>query len=447
MTLPNVVLMVADDHGLDGGCFSGSFPETPSLDRLAAEAVRFTQAFCTTASCAASRSVILTGRHNHANGTYGHTHGCHHFACFDDVVSLPVMLRQRGYRTARVGKFHHAPEAVFRFDTVLPGSGRDDVRMAETCREFISGQEPFFLYWCSHNPHRDGRVLESDPTRPNRFGNPDTDFPGDRERVYNPAELRLPHYLPDTIEARAEWAQYCQSVSRLDRGIGRLLDILHETGKSGNTLVIYISDNGAAFPVAKTTLYEPGMHLPCLIRAPGGTRTGGTTCAALMTWTDLTPTILNYCGGVDAGQEFHGESLRPVLEDPRNPPARSEIYASHTFHEITGYYPMRVVRSSRYKFIWNIAHALTYPSASDLWRCSTWQGTLRDGLETFGPRRRENYLHRPAFELYDLEQDPCETVNLADDAAYADMVADFKEKLRAFQKSTHDPWIHKWEYE
>ncbi|HGE71413.1 TPA: heparan N-sulfatase, partial [Candidatus Poribacteria bacterium] len=77
---PNIVLMVADDHGLDTGKYGNYAIKTPNLDALAEDGVIVTNAFCTTASCAASRSVILTGLYNHANGTYGHTHGCHHFA-------------------------------------------------------------------------------------------------------------------------------------------------------------------------------------------------------------------------------------------------------------------------------------------------------------------------------------------------------------------------------
>ncbi len=443
---PNIVLLVADDHGRDGGCFGTAAPATPHLDALAQEGVQFTRAFCTTASCAASRSVILTGLHNHANGAYGHVHGAHHFSCFDQVVSLPVLLKEAGYRTGRVGKYHHAPERVFPFDVVLPGPGRDDVKMSENCRGFIAEAEPFFLYWCSHNPHRDGRTLDSHPCRPNRFGNPDQDFPGDAEQLYDENEIVLPSYLPDTPEARAEWAQYCQSVSRLDRGVGRLLQILRDTGKLDNTLVIYISDNGAAFPVAKTTLYEPGMNLPCLVRSPRHAARG-TTCDGLVTWADITPTILDYAGVEFAPDRFHGRSFLPILDQSSPTDWREEIYAAHTFHEITNYYPMRVVRTQTHKFIWNIAFGLPYSFASDLWRCATWQATVRSGAATFGSRTVDAYLHRPRFELYDLVNDPAETVNLADRPGYAEMVEAFSAKLRAFQQETKDPWLHKWEYE
>ena len=443
---PNLVLLVADDHGLDGGCFGTRVPATPSLDSLAAEGVSFTQAFCTTASCAASRSVILTGLHNHSNGTYGHTHGCHHFACFEPVLSLPRLLHAGGYRTGRVGKFHHAPESVFAFDTVIPAAGRDDVRMSENCRAFISQEEPFFLYWCSFNPHRDGRVLETHPCRPNRFGNPDQDFPGDREQLYDDAGIPVPSYLPQTPEARAEWAQYCQAVSRLDRGIGRLLQVLRDCGKLDHTVIVYISDNGAAFPGAKTTLYEPGMHLPCIVRAPGRPRGSG-VCDGLVTWCDITPTLLEAAGLYAGPAGFHGDSFLRLLGQAHPSAWREEVYAAHTFHEVTNYYPMRVVRTPRHKFIWNIAHPLTYSFASDLWACATWQGARRDHLARYGARSLEAYLQRPRFELYDLQADPAETRNLADEPQYADLVQSFCARLKSFQERTRDPWLHKWDYE
>ncbi|HGE69629.1 TPA: heparan N-sulfatase, partial [Candidatus Poribacteria bacterium] len=412
------------------------------------DGVIFTNAFCTTASCAASRSVILTGLYNHANGTYGHTHGCHHFACFDNVVTLPALLNKAGYRTIRVGKRHFAPESIYTFKEGYPEGkfGRDDVRMSESCRELIKGDDPFFLYWCSMNPHRGGGKLESHPCKPDKFGNPDKPFPNDEEMTYKDDEVLVPPYLPDTPETRAELAQYCQSVSRLDRGVGRLIQILKEEGKYDNTVIIYISDNGPAFHSAKTTLYEPGMNLPCIVRTPY-LQKRNTTCDGLITWADLTPTILDFADAYDNPQAFHGRSFKDIIgqQSPQN--WRDEVYAAHTFHEITNYYPMRVVRTKKYKFIWNIAYPLTYSSASDLWYSASWQGALRDGLEKYGKRAIKDYLKRPKFELYDLENDPYEIENLAYNPQYKALVDDFCEKIRIFQKETKDPWLHKWEYE
>lgn len=446
---PNLVLLVADDHGREAlGCYGNPAVKTPHLDALAADGVRFLNSFCTTASCAASRSVILTGQHNHTNGTYGHTHGPHHFSCFPTVRTLPALLKEAAYRTGRVGKRHYAPDSLFPFDwSGDEGSfGRNDVAMSDACRSFIRGEGPFFLHWCSHNPHRDGRLLQSHPERPNRFGNPDVDFPGDTETVFRDEDVVVPSFLPDLPAVRAELAQYYQSIARLDRGVGRLIRVLKEEGCYENTVILYLSDNGAAFPQAKTTLYEPGMRLPCILKAPDAAMRGG-TCDGLVTWADITPTLLAYAGATADPSAFHGRSFRPIVNAREPSDWRDEIYASHTFHEITNYYPMRVIRTKRFKFIWNIAWKLDYSFASDLWESASWQASLRSGSERFGSRRREAYLHRPRFELYDLDADPDELVNLAERPEQASRVAAFVAKLKQFQRDTRDPWLHKWDYE
>ncbi len=445
---PNIVLIVSDDHGREAlGCYGNPVVQTPNLDALARDGVRFTNAFCTTASCAASRSAILTGLHNHATGTYGHTHGYHHFACFDNVQTLPAMLAHAGYRTGRVGKKHYAPDQIFPFHWEQPDSrfGRDDVKMSEACREFVREPGPFFLYWCSHNPHRAG-VLEHHPLRPNGFGNPLESFAGDREVPCAEKDVLVPPFLSDTPEVRAELAQYYQSIARLDRGVGRLISVLEEADRLSNTFIVYIADNGAAFPEAKTTLYEPGMALPCIVRSPLHNNRG-TTCDGLVSWTDITPTILDIAGVHAAKAEFHGRSFASILDERSPMDWREEVFASHTFHEITNYYPMRVVRTQRYKFIWNIAWKLDYSFASDLWESVSWQASIHSEATHFGTRSVDAYIHRPRFELYDLEADPNEVENLAERCEHQDLVRRFIDKLKAFQEQTHDPWIHKWTYE
>lgn len=445
---PNIVLIVSDDHGREAvGCYGNTAIQTPHLDRLAGDGVRFVNSFCTTASCAASRSTILTGLHNHATGTYGHTHGQHHFSCFDDVRTLPALLNEGSYRTGRVGKKHYAPERLFPFDWGYPSDtfGRDDVRMSEACREFVRGPSPFFLYWCSHNPHR-ASALKSHPLHPDSFGNPLEPFAGDEEQRYSEDEVVVPPFLSDTPEVRAELAQYYQSISRLDRGVGRLISVLKDEGKYENTVIIYISDNGAAFPQAKTTLYEPGMCLPCIVRSPLH-QNRGITCDGLLTWADITPTILEFAGLYSQPEEFHGRSFMQIIDQEVPERWREEIYASHTFHEVTNYYPMRVIRTKKYKFIWNIAWKLDYSFSSDLWSSASWQAALREKLNNLGTRTVDAYIHRPRFELYDLEADPNEVVNLAEKSRYDGMVKAFVEKLKEFQKETNDPWLHKWTYE
>lgn len=445
---PNIILIVSDDHGREAlGCYGNPAVSTPNLDALARDGVRFTQAFCTTASCAASRSVLLTGRHNHANGTYGHTHGTHHFSCFGNERTLPAFLNGGGYRTGRVGKQHYAPVSIFPFQEVPGGGefGRDDVAMAEACRGFVRSEAPFFLYWCSHNPHR-SQPMPDHPCKADAFGNPRRAFAGDVEQPFDPDAVAVPPFLSDTPEVRAELAQYYQSIARLDRGVGRLVQILKEEGRYDDTILVYLADNGAAFPQAKTTLYEPGMRLPLIVRSPFHGR--GRTCDHLVSWTDILPTVLEWAGiAVPADARLHGRSFASLLDGSVPTGWTDEVYASHTFHEITNYYPMRVVRTPTHKFIWNVAWKLDYSFASDLWESASWQAQLRSGGACFGHRTVDAYLHRPRFELYDLRSDPGEVRNLADAPEHAPLVAGFVDKLQRFQRETDDPWLHKWTYE
>lgn len=431
----NVVFFVADDHGAEAlGAYGNRTVRTPRLDQLASEGVRFTHAFATTASCSASRSVLLTGVHNHRSGQYGHEHEYHHFSAFPNVRSLPVLLAEAGYRTARGGKFHVAPESVFRFHQVIT---------LPTLEAFIKADsaKPFFVYYGTHEPHRP--------------------FNHDAEDRVDPRSVSVPPWLPDIPEVRDELALYEASVRKVDKAFGTLVDTLKRTGTYEDTLIVYLSDNGAPFPGSKTNVYEPGIRLPLIVKKPGQARPGSVN-TAMISWVDITPTILDFAGvqiaprppsqPVGPGRftnetpAIQGRSFLGIVEQEQ-PPGWDEVYASHTFHEITMYYPMRVVRTRTHKLIWNIAHPLPYPFASDLFASKSWQGALARKLTTFGPRTIQAYTQRPAFELYDLERDPLESANLAADPKHAQVLADLKARIKVFQERTGDPWVIKWRYE
>lgn len=444
----NIVVFITDDQGQDAGCYGNRVIRTPHLDALAAEGVRFDNAFCTTASCSASRSVILTGLHNHANAQYGHEHSYHHFRAYDDIESLPVMLQRAGYRTARVGKFHVGPEEVFHFQQTLKNAGRNPVQMAENCREFLmtESDRPFFLYFATDDPHRGGGVVKDDPYLPDAFGNKQGGHPGVDEQKYSPDEVLVPPFLPDTPACRAELAQYYQSVSRIDQGLGRLVAILKEAGRYDDTLIVTMSDHGIAFPGAKTNLYDPGMRSPCLVRNPYES-TRGFVSREMVSWVDITPTLLAFAGAKPKVDRLQGRSFLKSLTGPDVAEA-DEVYASHTFHEIQMYYPMRVVRTRTHKLIYNLAAPLPFPFASDLWASPTWQDRYKQGPETlYGRRTVAAYIQRPKFELYDLVADPHEVQNLSDDPKHAELLQQMQTKIRDFQKRSKDAWISKWEYE
>jgi N-sulfoglucosamine sulfohydrolase len=482
----NIIFFITDDESPTLGCYGDPVAVTPNIDALAEDGTMFENAFATTASCSASRSVVMSGLHNHKNGQYGHQHHYHKFASFYNVVSLalPRVLERAGYRTAQIGKYHVAPEEVYRFETYLRANSRSTVEMAERCREFITDRDdprPFFLYLGTSDPHRGGGVDKSSPLelKPDLFGNkPDRgSYPGVEEIFFDPDEVPVPAFLPDTPETRAELAQYYQSCARIDQGLGRLVEILREADLYDKTMIVFTSDHGMAFSGGKTTVYEPGLRVPFVVRNPYEDRRG-VISQAMISHIDITPSLLDFAGGLDpetngpkdrlnpdrywkergenlrenrsGGHQFrsyHGKSWIPIL-GRAGAEHWETIFASHTFHEIQMYYPMRVVRDKRYKLIWNIAHPLPYPFASDLWAACSWQAQYRQGMDApYGVRTVGQYIHRPPFELYDMRNDPDEAKNLARDPRHREVLTRYQAKLKDFQKAMDDPWIMKWEYE
>jgi len=435
----NVVLIVADDQGRELGCYGDRVIRTPHLDRLAAEGTRFEYAFTAVSSCSPSRAALLSGLHTHSNGMYGLQHATHKQTSQAWVRGLPNLLVAAGYRTCSIGKYHVAPEESYHFDTYanegIMGS-RSTVRMAENAEKWIRSEsgKPFFLYFCFTDPHRAAKGFAND--RP---------YPGIEEVKYDPARIPVPEFLPDRPEVRQDLAEYYQSVSRLDQGVGRLMQALKDTGHLDDTLVVYLSDNGIPFPGAKTNLYDPGIRLPLIVRAPDQ-KTRGVVSQAMVSWVDIAPTLLEYTGAKGPEYPLQGRSFLSVLSQT-DPPGWDEVYGSHQFHEITMYYPMRMVRTRRYKYLLNLAHPLPFPAAEDLYNSPTWQGILQRGDARIGKRATEAFLHRPRHELYDLQADPQELVNLAEKKEYAEVLAGLQAKLKTWQQTTKDPWLLKYTHE
>ncbi len=427
----NVLLLIADDLGLHTGAYGDRTARTPHLDRLAADGVRFTNAFCTTASCSASRSVLLSGLHNHANGHYGHAHGEHNLRYLPKVKSSPELLKAAGYRTGVIAKLHVNPLSEFAWDlNATREGGRDVTRMAEIARDFIQADasKPFYLHMGFTDPHRAAQ------------GFANRDYRGVTRTRFDPAQVRVPPYLPDNADVRAEVAEYYEAANRLDQGIGMMMDVLKQTGQLDNTLVIFLSDNGMPFANAKTNCYDAGIHLPLIVRAPGQARRGVVN-HGMASWVDIVPTVLDWTGAAGPGYELHGRSILPTLEQ-ENPTGRDEVYFSHTFHEITMYYPMRGIRTRQYKYIRNLFPELEFPHASDLWASSTWQSVLREGEKAkVGGRPVGAYLHRKGEELYDITRDPDEVNNLAGSSAHAATLADLRRKVHEYRARTADPWM------
>lgn len=479
----NVIFIITDDESPTLGCYGDPVAVTPAIDEIAADGTVFLNAFATTASCAASRSVVMSGLHNHRNGMYGHQHSYHGFESWKTVLSLslPRVMANTGYRTGQIGKYHVGPEEVYRYDTYIKGgNGRNAVQMANASKDFITAddEKPFFLYFATSDPHRGGGKDETSERKlkPDLFGNKPNDgaHEGVEEVFYDPSDVPIPHFLTDTPETREELAQYYQSISRVDQGVARLVEILKEADLYDKTMIIFTADHGMAFAGGKTTVYEGGLKVPFVVRNPYE-ENRGVKHEGMISHIDITPSILDFAGGLDKEknapkkmvnakkywketdaakdnlgpvlESYHGKSWVPILGKP-DAEHWDTIFASHTFHEIQMYYPMRVVRDKEYKLIWNIANGLPYPFASDLWAASSFQAQFQESLSApYGQKTVGEYINRPAFEFYKIGDDPYEAKNLANDPNYRDKFLEYQEKLKAFQKEMDDPWIMKWDYE
>jgi N-sulfoglucosamine sulfohydrolase len=433
----NVLLIVSDDHGFDLSC-CGSKVRTPVLDALAGQGVLFTDAYASVSSCSSSRATLYTGLYSHTNGMYGLAHDVHNFSLLEDVRTLPWMLKQNGYATALVGKLHVKPEPLLAYDAwLLPeqAGNRDVAAMGHAAGKWMrqQGDKPFFLTVAYSDPHRAGDA--------SNFGNT-RDWPEVKRERYKPSEVDIPSHLPDLPGVRADLAEYYEAVSRMDTGIGILLAELKASGHEQDTLVIYLSDNGRPFPGAKDNLYSDGIHLPLIVRAPDA-KTHGTRNHAMVSWIDITPTILDWTATIPpAGYRYlplPGRSILPILGQIE-PSGWDEIFATHSFHEIDQYYPTRALRTRKFSYFLNLQPMLEVPIASDVALSPAWKSITSTPGAKLGKRSLEDFHHRPREELYDLQADPDEVVNLANDAAHATVLADLRKQLDHWRTVTHDPW-------
>jgi len=434
----NVLLIVADDLGYDLGCCGGML-KTPVLDRLAREGSLFTDAYAAVSSCSSSRATLYTGLYSHTNGMYGLSHDVHNFSLLDNVQTLPWMLKQAGYATALVGKLHVKPLALLDYDAwLLPeqAGNRDVAAMGHAAGHWmrVQGERPFFLTVGYSDPHRAGD--------PSQFGNT-RDWPEVKRERYDPRKMVVPSHLPDLPDVRADLAQYGEAVSRLDSGVGVLLQELAASGHADDTLVIFLSDNGRPFPGAKDNLYREGIRLPLIVRSPQQQKRHLHN-RAMVSWIDITPTILDWAGAAaPAGYHFlplPGRSLLPILES-ENPAGWDRVFTTHSFHEINQYYPIRSLRTRRYSYFHNLEPTLEVPIASDVALSPSWKAIVSTPGVQLGKRTLEAFRHRPAEELYDLAADPDEVTNLVADPAHASALAYLRAQLATWRTATHDPWM------
>ena len=440
---PNMLFLLSDDHSYPFlSCYGDSNVNTPTLDRLAVEGMKFHRFFTAAPQCVPSRAALMTGRSPVAARMTRFSAPLPR-----DEVTLPELLRdQAGYYTGVCGRSFHldgsnksgqAMVKVFdqnnlktfkeRVDFLRTGP---DKGVSNQVSEFLDAKpsdKPFFMWANFSDPHH---VWDA----PEKF-RPD------------PSLLKLPQHWPDLPGMRTQLADYCAEINRLDGAVGEVIALLEKRGLLEKTLIVFAGDNGAALPHGKGSLYDPGSNVPFLVRWPGVVKPG-IESRALVSGEDLAPTLLA-AAGIAIYPKMSGVSFLPLLKGEAYQP-RKFLFVERGPHgsapvtakmSSSGYDLSRAVRSDRYKFIYNCTPWIPYSpvdsSGGAAWKeiqVGNASGQLSAGVKT-------TYFSspRPVYEFYDLENDPSELNNLSGQTR----VASEEQRLR---EALAEKMILDWDY-
>lgn len=415
---PNIIMMISHDTGRYLGCY-GRPAETPNIDTLAENGVRFDHYFCSSPQCSPSRGSILTGLYPVKHGMIGLAHLG--FSIREGTPTLPGELRKAGYDTVLIGLSHETigenggsrftSGKALGYDAVVETAGdrASDVgahaasflRERSKSKETAGDRKPFYLSLGFFETHRDF----------------DEYTPVPRE------EAPPPEYLPDTEAVRDDFAALHGSVKSLDQGIGIVLNALRETGLHKDTIVIFTTDHGIAFPRAKGTLFDSGLETALIISFPDRFPSGKTN-STLLCNVDLMPTLLDMAG-FSPPDGLDGRSFLHLLEG-REEQVRDHFFCSLTWHD--AYHPMRGIRTQRFKYVRNLIDGPAVYLPLDVHRSLSGRAV-----------QEEYYRPNVPEELYDLERDPLETRNAADDPAFVHILARLRERVESHRQETNDP--------
>jgi N-sulfoglucosamine sulfohydrolase len=431
---PNILFILSDDHSRPYlGIYGADWMSTPNLDRFAREGMLFERAFTAAPQCVPSRTALMTGRSPVAARM-----GRFSSPLPPDIVTAPEVLRTRGYHTGVCGRYFHLDGVISPSPATAQTYEKHQMRTWKNRIDFldVSSQAPtprLFDEFLTKRPQ--GRpwffwINYNDPHHP---------WDADAGKV-DPAKIKLPPHLPDLPGVRDDLSRYCGEVERADRSFGDAIAVLRKHGQEASTLVIFMGDNGMAFPHGKGSLYDPGLNVPLIARWPGHIQPGVTR--TLISGEDLAATFMD-AGGATPPKGVSGRSFYPLLTGGKYEP-REYIFAARLHHGNSAFEPgtkastfdlSRCVRGQRYKLIYNLTPKMEYwpvDSGGD----AGWQEILaahKAGKLSAEHERMYFQQPRPVLELYDLDNDPGEMKNLAGDPRYRDtqqtLMAVLQEKL------------------
>lgn len=445
---PNILFIMTDDHSQSAlSCYGNPILNTVNLDRIASGGVRFNNAFVTNSLCLPSRATYLTGLYSHAHGmvTNGEESGFFNEPLLNNRATYPNMLRESGYHTAVVGKWHvNTPPQGYDYTAVLPGQGQyfnpeiivqgtrtrgqghtDDV-ITDAALGFLRERpkdKPFCLLYQFKAPHARWEPAE-------RFRNAfsDVEIPppptflddiANRPRAIQATKMLIANMgdyrnrgvtadMPYEERLRRNYEFFIKDYYRVllgvDENVGRMLDYLDQEGIADNTIIIYTSDNGFFLGdhgmFDKRLMYEQSIKVPFLVRYPDQIPAGQVNARDMVLNIDVAPTFLDFAGAAP-DPHMHGRSFRPVAQGRTPADWRQDfLYQYFEFPAAHCVRPHRGVRDHRWKLIrWDL---------TDQW------------------------------ELYDLETDPLERTNLAGLPEHAEQEARLKGRLDQLRREVGD---------
>lgn len=415
-TKTNFIVFLADDVSWnDFGCYGNSEVQTPNIDRLASNGLKFSNFYLTASSCSPSRNSILTGRYPHNTGAAElHTEPP------VEMISFPEVLRNAGYYSVQAGKFHMGQYARRGFDVIyddpeMNGDGGENM-WVQSIQERPKNR-PFFMWLASYDAHRDWGPNEFSGTHP-------------------PEEIAPPFYLSKGNGTKADLAKYYDEIKRFDFYIGKVIEELETQNALNNTMIIIMADNGRPFPHSKTRVNDRGMKSPFIIHWPQMVNNKGRMCQSLVSAIDIAPTIMKIADAKHS-EHFQGYSFDRLLTNPDSS-FRNFVFAEHNWHDYEAH--ERMVRNQDYLYILNSrpslpqsgpADAVGSPSYKEL-EILRYSGSLTSiQADIFAvPRANE--------ELYDLNSDSLQLLNVAALPNYEESLDFMRSILKEWMLETSD---------
>lgn len=417
---PNVLFIVSEDNSEQIGCYGDTQVHTPHLDSLAAAGVRYDKAYVPYSVCSPSRAAFLTGLYTRQTGHIGLA--THRFAFYKDFKTMPAYLQEAGYYTGFIGKTHVNPERLVEDFIDFRGIKTANFNSVFSIEEYAAQARTIFANAKAADKPFLAIINYSDAHRKfvgvSKAGFPTTKVEGDIPP--------LPWIGSDTPKLREEMRNYLNCMNRLDEGIGLVLRHLEELGERDNTLVIYMADHGADFPRGKTTCYEAGVKVPMIVNFPKSFPKDHVE-TAMVSSMDILPSIL-WEAGIAIPDGLSGVPLQ-TLQDPKTP-RRKYIHTFNTGSAASLLYLTFGIRDERFKLIFNPVRTINLAAISRYKNSS-----IPESLWL------PDYIDPPQFELYDLQSDPHEFKNLANNPAHKNIRENLLKAMREFQKEIKDPFL------